>query len=249
MMKNKTKETLELLQEIMQKRGFADYCIEALLQNEKGDIASYTACYTKDEYKDELIYIDGFEYTEKINEDNPCVWLASLLNLDYKILYCSLSFHCMIWALYYDYYCEIESYMQGLDEYLRYCKQHHISASLLELYCGREFDDIADRKFCERYNGYSILDRITVDEQAFLFAINEEAGTFAVYDSNCDYTEYSNQKMYTSYLEAFNDFQERIKKCWYDKMRDFNEKYFFSCGGDEELNSIMNGRINQYENN
>lgn len=242
-MKKETKEVFALFHPLMSNLGLEDYSIEILLQNKKeGIFIVYTISCDTNNYDERALYLGGFDDENNINEENPCVWLASLLELDYEIIFCSLTFHCMIWDMFYDCYDDIENYENGLYEYLRYCKQHQISNDLLEAYSGREFDDVADLEFYEIVNGYSIVNRFTIDEHAFLFGINETIGTYGVYDSDSDYTGYENEKIYQSYLEAFNDFQERIKKYWYDKLRIFNEEYFFCCGGDEELNKIMNGK-------
>lgn len=242
-MKKETKELLNELEIMMKDNGLKGYTIEILLYKKEDDtVAAYTARQENDSYDEKPIYIGYLQDVKKISLDNQYTWLASLLELDFEIVYCSLAFHCLLWSVYYEHYESIAIYKNGLNEYLRYCKQQHITPDLLKAYCGREFDDVVDLEFEETIDQYSVIDRFTINEQAFLFAVDEANGTFGVYESDSDYSCYENERIHTSYLEAFNDFQERIKKCWYDKMRAFNEEYFFTYGGAEEVNSIMNGR-------
>ena len=168
--------------------------------------------------------------------------MASLLDLDYEIIYVSLPFHCTLWANYFDVYNELEDYENRLNDYLRYCKQHDITSDLLESFCGEEFEDIADQEFFEMVNGHVIVKRFSIEDCAFLFGHDDLKDTFAVYDSNKSYSTYTNEKIYHSYLEAFEDFQNRIKKYWYDKMKQFNEQYYFTFGGDKEVNKILKSK-------
>lgn len=91
-------------------------------------------------------------------------------------------------------------------------------------------------------NGHVIVKRFSIEDCAFLFGHDELKDTFAVYDSNKSYSTYTNEKIYHSYLEAFEDFQNRIKKYWYDKMKQFNEQYYFTFGGDKEVNKILKSK-------
>ena len=78
---------------------------------------------------------------------------------------------------------------------MRYCKQHDITADLLESFCGEEFDDIADQEFFEIVNGHVIVERFAMEDQAFLFGHDELKEIFAVYDSDKNYSTYTNEKI------------------------------------------------------
>ena len=98
------------------------------------------------------------------------------------------------------------------------------------------------RNFFEIVNGHVIVERFAIEDCAFLFGNNELKKTFAVYESDKNYSAYTNERIYNSYLEAFEDFQNRIKKYWYDKMKQFNEQYYFSFGGDKEVDKILKSK-------
>lgn len=209
-MKEKTKNIIDEVIAIMRNNGLECYTIELLLQCESNDsIAVFTICFDYKTYDEQTIYIGNLEDVEKINSSNPCIWLTSLLELDYRILYCSLSFHCLLWMIYSEYFESFEIHKNGLNEYLRYCKQHHISLELLKQYSGRTFKDVPVMEF-KKTGLYTVIDHFSINGQAFLFLANETDGTFGVYDSDVDYSCYKNKKIFDSYLEAFNDFQERI---------------------------------------
>ena len=242
-MKKKTKEILEILKGFMINSELKNHTAEIVLYKKSDShftIASYISNIL-DNNEESSLYIGTEIDAQKINESNPCLWLASLLDLNYEIIYVSLPFHCTIWANYFDVYDELDGYENRLNEYLRYCKQHDITADLLESFCGEEFDDIADQEFFEIVNGHVIVERFAMEDQAFLFGHDELKEIFAVYDSDKNYSTYTNEKIYHSYLEAFEDFQNRIKKCWYDKMK-FNEHYYFAFDGDKEVDKILKGK-------
>ena len=229
-MKKKTKEILEILKGFMMNSKLKNHTAEIVLYKKSDShftIASYISNIL-DNNEESSLYIGTEIDAQKINESNPCLWLASLLDLGYEIVYVSLPFHCTIWANYFDVYNELDNYENRLNEYLRYCKQHDITADLLESFCGEEFEDIADQEFFEIVNGHVIVERFAIEDCAFLFGKN--------------YSAYTNERIYNSYLEAFEDFQNRIKKYWYDKMKQFNEQYYFSFGGDKEVDKILKSK-------
>lgn len=243
-MKKKTKEILEILKGFMLNSELKNHMAEIVLYKKSDShftIASYISNILNNNEESSL-YIGTEIDAKRIDESNPCLWLASLLDLDYEIIYVSLPFHCTIWANYFDVYNELEDYENRLNEYFCYCKQHDITADLLESFCGEEFEDIADQEFFEMINGHVIVERFAIKDCVFLFAHNELKETFAVYDSDKNYSTYTNEKIYHSYLEAFEDFQNRIKKYWYDELKKFNEQYYFYFGGDKEVEKILKNK-------
>lgn len=241
-MEKELKISLEKIQTIMEKDKLSNYSIEIMLQKDDMDVfAVYIVNYNPNEIDEKQIYIGGKQYIEPLKEYDPHIWLAALLKLGYTLRYCSLSFHSMLWELCGDTIRENEQDFYG---YLLYCKQHHITSDLLEQYNGIEFHDLFEDGFVEVVNSYTIIERFTVLDRAFLFGVNDEKKTFAVCESNSDYQKYENEKFYTSYLTAFSDFQERIKKYTYDRLKIVNETCFSMCDGDKELDQIMNGKKN-----
>ena len=95
-MKKKTKEILEILKGFMINSELKNHTAEIVLYKKSDShftIASYISNIL-DNNEESSLYIGTEIDAQKINESNPCLWLASLLDLNYEIIYVSLPFHC-----------------------------------------------------------------------------------------------------------------------------------------------------------
>ena len=88
-MKKKTKEILEILKGFMINSELKNHTAEIVLYKKSDShftIASYISNIL-DNNEESSLYIGTEIDAQKINESNPCLWLASLLDLNYEIIY------------------------------------------------------------------------------------------------------------------------------------------------------------------
>lgn len=159
------------------------------------------------------INIEGFEdgYFEILELDYSVdTYLFDDLENGYDLIYMPLQCHYGVWCCIDECRNEID-HQDGLQKYLKYCKDHHITQDIL-LKLGSYASDVPDvmQFYQETNEGCHIIDEFSIGKRSIVLAYrpkNDEYVTWRTTPSRkrgFDMGHY-----FSSYHQAYDDFQER----------------------------------------
>lgn len=159
------------------------------------------------------INIEGFEdgYFE-IPEWDYSVdsYLFDDLENGYEIIYMPLDYHYAVWCCIEELLGEIE-HMTGMQTYLKYCKDHHISYEVLSQ-LGRYACDVPDviELYQEINERCPIIDEFTAGGRSIVLACKPTTKEYVTWRTTPTRRRgYDNGHYFRNFHQAYEDFKER----------------------------------------
>lgn len=158
--------------------------------------------------------IEGFKdgYLEVREEDyNIDSCLFSDLENGYEIIYMPLVYHYGIWCCVKEQSCDDFMHQEGLQMYLKYCKEHHISQEIL-LQLGRYAYDVPNimKLYQEKNIQYSIIDEFVIGEKSIVLAYQSSSNEYVTWRTTPTRKRGFDIGHYFDYFgQAYRDFMKR----------------------------------------
>jgi len=183
--------------------------------NEKVDIdAGYIMKINIEGFEDRYFEIPEWDY----NVDS---YLFDDLENNYEIIYMPLDYHYGVWCCINEQHDEIE-HVDGMQKYLQYCKDHHISQEVLTQ-LGRYAKDVPDvMEFYQEINaGCAIIDEFTIGGRSIVLACKPATKEYVTWRTTPTRKRgFDNGHYYRNFHQAYDDFSERSQMILNDYMID-----------------------------
>lgn len=159
------------------------------------------------------INIEGFEdgYFEIPEWDyNVDSSLFDDLENGYEIIYMPLDYHYGVWCCINEQYDEID-HVAGMQNYLQYCKNHHITHDIL-LNLGNYAKDVPDvmKLYKETNAGCSIIDEFSIGERSIVLACKPSTNEYVTWRTTPTRKRgFDMGHYFKSFHQAYEDFRER----------------------------------------
>lgn len=159
------------------------------------------------------INIEGFEdgYFEIPEWDyNVDSYLFDDLENGYEIIYMPLDYHYGVWCCINEQQNEID-HIEGMQKYLQYCKDHHITHDVL-LNLGNYAKDVPDvmELYHEKNVGCSIIDEFSIGERSIVLAHKPATKEYVTWRTTPTRRRgFDNGHYFVNFSQAYEDFRER----------------------------------------
>lgn len=172
--------------------------------NEKVDIdAGYIMKINIEGFEDGYFEIPEWDYSVDS-------YLFDDLENGYEIIYMPLDYHYGIWCCIDEQRYEIDHH-DGLQQYLKYCKDHHITHDIL-LSLGSYAKDVPDVMplYHETNAGCSIIDEFSAGKRSVVLAYKSATKEYVTWRTTPTRKRgFDNGHYFSSFHQAYEDFKER----------------------------------------
>lgn len=172
--------------------------------NEKVDIdAGYIMKINVEGFEDGYFEIPEWDYSVDS-------YLFDDLENGYEIIYMPLDYHYGVWCCINEQYDEI-SHIEGMQKYLKYCKDHHINQEVLSQ-LGRYACDVPDvmELYHEINEGCPIIDEFIAGERSIVLACKPDTKEYVTWRTTPTRKRgFDNGHYFRNFHQAYKDFRER----------------------------------------
>lgn len=159
------------------------------------------------------INIEGFEdgYFEIPEWDyNVDSYLFDDLENGYDIIYMPFDYHYGIWCCINEQHDEI-NHVEGMQKYLQYCKNHHITQEVL-MSLGDYTKDVPDvmKLYQETNAGYLIIDEFTAGKSSIVLGHKPSTNEYVTWRTTSTRKRgYDMGHYFKNFQQAYDDFKKR----------------------------------------